>query len=128
LRERKGQMGVGGKVKVSGSDPFEKLLDKIPSGARLSEGTAAPLESDPAVPFRIARTRKGGWPVFVERRAAGKTVTIVRNLSGDTGALLAVLKKRCAAGGRAFTDSVEIQGDHRAKVEAILREYGKEAP
>lgn len=58
----------------------------------------------------------------MERRAAGKSVTIVRNLSGDTEGLLALLKKHCAAGGKAFADSIEIQGDHRAKVEAFLRE------
>lgn len=83
-----------------------------------------PALSKPAAPFRVARTRKGGYPISVERRAAGKTVTVVRNVSGDTEALLTMLKKRCAAGGKAFEDSVEVQGDHRDKVEAFLREQG----
>jgi translation initiation factor 1 len=74
--------------------------------------------------FRVARTRKGEYPIFLERRAAGKTVTIVRNLSGDTNALLALLKRHCAAGGKAFADCVEIQGDHRSKVNSFLREKG----
>lgn len=81
-------------------------------------------EEKPEAKFHVERTRKGGYPIFLEKRAAGKTVTIIRNLSGDTEALLALLKKRCAAGGKALVDSVEIQGDHRTKVDAFLREKG----
>jgi translation initiation factor 1 len=95
------------------------------------DGLAVPLRAkeDPPPPedkvadrpaYRIERTRKGGWPVSVERRPGGKVVTIIRSCSGDLSALLRVLKKHCAAGGVAREDSIELQGDHRAKVEAFL--------
>jgi translation initiation factor 1 len=76
----------------------------------------------PGPPFRVARTRKGGWPVHVERRAGGKTVTIISRVEGDARALLAALRKLCGAGGALRDGAVELQGDHRAKVESFLRE------
>ena len=60
----------------------------------------------------------------MEKRRAGKVVTIIRNVSGNTDVLVTALKKRCAAGGKAFADSVEIQGDHGSRVEVFLREKG----
>jgi len=57
----------------------------------------------------------------VERRAKGKQVTVVRNVRGDAEALLDLLRRGCGAGGVARDGMVEVQGDHRAKVEAILR-------
>jgi translation initiation factor 1 (eIF-1/SUI1) len=74
--------------------------------------------------FKVEKTKKGGYPVFLERRSAGKTVTVVRNVSGEAEALLTLLKKQCAAGGKAYEDSVEVQGEHCAKVEKILRDMG----
>jgi translation initiation factor 1 len=60
--------------------------------------------------------------VTVEKRARGKVVTVVRNISGDGASLLKDLKRRCGAGGVVREDSIEIQGDHREKVEAYLEE------
>jgi len=108
------------------SSPFSKLVGVFPDAP--AKESAPPsgktTSAKPAPPFRVARTRKGGYPISVERRAAGKTVTVIRNVSGDAEALLSVLKKRCAAGGKSFGDSVEVQGDHCDKVEAFLREQG----
>lgn len=75
---------------------------------------------EPAL-FEVGRTRKGRWDVGVERRAGGKVVTVIRNVRGDAGALLTLLRRRCGAGGVARDGMVEVQGDHRGKVEAILR-------
>ncbi|MEX2015691.1 MAG: translation initiation factor [Candidatus Hydrogenedentales bacterium] len=72
--------------------------------------------------FSVARTRKGGWPVRTERRAAGKTVTVVERVSGDANALLAALRKRCGAGGAVREGTVEIQGDHCKAIAAYLDE------
>jgi translation initiation factor 1 (eIF-1/SUI1) len=47
---------------------------------------------------------------------------VIRNVDGDAEALLSVLKKRCGAGGVVREGAVEVQGDHRTKVEAFLAE------
>lgn len=127
MKEKTKRVDVSGPASSLTSNPFAQL-GAMPA-ERLSEAPAAPpqakpREAAPLRPFRIEKTRKGGYPIFVEKRAAGKMVTIIRNVSGDTDALLTLLKKRCAAGGKAFEDSVEIQGDHRSKVETLLREQG----
>ncbi len=106
------------------NNPFAALGegrgDLPPGNAPVTE--AAPTENAPAQPYRIAKTRKGGLPVTVEKRARGKVVTVVRNISGDGASLLKDLKRRCGAGGVVREDSIEIQGDHREKVKAYLKE------
>lgn len=103
-------------------NPFAALRGAVPEKLPAGPDKPSPVNVNP--PFRIERTRKGGYPIAMERRAAGKSVTIIRNVSGDVDALLSLLKKHCAAGGKAFEDSVEVQGDHGAKIEAFLREKG----
>jgi translation initiation factor 1 len=104
------------------SNPFAQLGETKPETHQ--EAPPQAPQPKPKANFTVGRTKKGDYPIFMEKRAAGKSVTIIRNLSGDTEALLALLKKHCAAGGKAFADSVEIQGDHRDKVRAFLRERG----
>lgn len=84
-----------------------------------SAPAAVPLVS---APYRVAKTKKGNYPVFVEKRAKGKVVTVIRNVSGDRETLAALLKKKCGAGGRVEADTVEIQGDQKSAVERVLRE------
>jgi translation initiation factor 1 len=57
----------------------------------------------------------------------GKTVTVIRGLPERGGALearAAELKRLCGAGGGVKDGAVEIQGDHRERVAARLRELG----
>jgi translation initiation factor 1 (eIF-1/SUI1) len=131
-QERNGMGGKKERVDTSAeaatltSNPFAELLGNFAGTVRESpKDTPEKPAAKPKVrAFSVARTKKGGYLIFLERRAAGKSVTILRNVSGDTEALLALLKKRCAAGGKAFPDSVEVQGEHAAKIEAFLREQG----
>jgi len=105
-------------------NPFAALA---PGGAPAPEPEPATTpKAGPDTPppsFRVARTRKGGMPVFLEKRPNGKNVTVVRNISGDLDAALTALKKLCGAGGTARDDTIEIQGDHRERVEAFLRQH-----
>ncbi|MBI2421620.1 MAG: translation initiation factor [Candidatus Hydrogenedentes bacterium] len=100
--------------------PFARALGRL-EGA-LPPGPAAPAAVSKAapVPWKIEKTRKGGWPLAVERRGGGKEVTILRNVSGDLKALLRELQKTCGAGGTAREDSVEIQGSHIAAIARFL--------
>ena len=63
----------------------------------------------------------------VENRASGKQVTVVAGLPRNAGWLEALckdLKKACGAGGSVGEDSVEIQGDHRERLRALLAKKG----
>jgi len=104
------------------SNPFEQLTALLPDVPPSNE---PPPEAPPVSPaFTIMRTKKGGLPIAVERRAAGKSVTIVKNVSGDTHLLCELLKKHCAAGGKASNDAVEIQGNHLAAIESFIKAHG----
>jgi translation initiation factor 1 len=82
-------------------------------------------------PKTVTRTTTG--PVKVRRETAGrkgKTVTTVFNLplnDNDIRDLAGKLKKRCGVGGSAKDGVIEIQGDHRDTVLAVLRADGFEA-
>lgn len=79
--------------------------------------SAPPQEQQP----RIFRDRKG---------RGGKVVTVVRDLQlsdDDLNALGKQLKKKCGAGGTIKDGNIEIQGDHREKVESELLKLGYRA-
>jgi translation initiation factor 1 len=67
---------------------------------------------------RIARSRGG-------RR--GKTVTVIAGVPGTSAereTLAASLKRLCGSGGTVKDTGIEIQGDHRDRLAAHLRELG----
>ncbi|MFM1921854.1 MAG: hypothetical protein RLZZ303_3488 [Candidatus Hydrogenedentota bacterium] len=104
------------------NNPFAALSGGGPLDARSSE----PQPDTTVAPrFRVARTRNGGWPLRLEKRAGGKVATIVERIEGDAGALLSVLKKNLATGGHAKADTLELQGDHRQAVTAYLDETAR---
>jgi len=66
--------------------------------------------------------------VFREKGGrGGKTMTVVRGLSGDLNAVAKDLKRHCATGGSVKDGAIEIQGDHREKVVARLLAAGYRA-
>jgi translation initiation factor 1 len=77
---------------------------------------------DEAVPDRIVarlRIEKAG------RR--GKTVTVVEGLPRNTDFLKGLakeLKRACGTGGTVVENRVELQGDHREKLRAVLAAKG----
>jgi len=57
----------------------------------------------------------------------GKTVTVVEGLPKNRvflKALIGELKKACGSGGKAGESHVEIQGDHRDSLRALLQRKG----
>ena len=77
-----------------------------------------------------ASTASGDGIVRVGRESkgrGGKTVTLVRGLALDEAALAALgkrLRSACGAGGAVKDGVLEIQGDHRERVAALLAEAG----
>ena len=66
--------------------------------------------------------------VSLERKGrGGKTVTVVSGLRGseaDLKTIAAELKRRCGTGGTLKDGLVEIQGDHRDTLVAVLKAKG----
>ena len=91
----------------------EKLLDQCacPRGA---SGKVMLRKDQPA---RVGR----------EKRRKGKTMTVITGLdpvASNLRAILGQLKAACAAGGTISQGRIEIQGDHRGRVLAILQNLG----
>ncbi len=80
-----------------------------------------------------ARAPLADGPVRVSRESKGhrgKTVTIVRGLSGDDAALAALAKQlrtACGSGGTSKDGVVLVQGDHVARVLEWLAQRGLHA-
>jgi translation initiation factor 1 len=81
-------------------------------------------------PARPTQQRAAGGRVRVKRETAGrrgKAVTTVYDVPLDDAGLRELagrLKKRCGVGGSAKNGVIELQGDHRDVVVAMLREAG----
>ncbi|MEW5760029.1 MAG: stress response translation initiation inhibitor YciH [Candidatus Thermoplasmatota archaeon] len=65
--------------------------------------------------------------ISAEKRRYGKVVTIVAGLEKgkiDIEELARKLKTKCASGGTVKDGNIELQGDHKKKVEDVLKELG----
>jgi translation initiation factor 1 len=77
-----------------------------------------------------AKTPLGDGVVRVSRESkgrGGKTVTLVRGLALDEAALAALgkrLRSACGTGGTVKEGVLEVQGDHGARVIALLQDEG----
>ena len=78
----------------------------------------AKTQPPPAAPVRVRLERQG---------RGGKVVTVVDGLPGHPARIEEIaktLKSRCGAGGTVAGRIVEVQGDHRDRVVALLVEMG----
>ena len=65
--------------------------------------------------------------ITTAKRRYGKIVTIVEGINTsdiNIDDLARQLKTKCAAGGTVKDEKIELQGDHKKKVEAVLQELG----
>jgi len=92
-----------------------------PDAAADQRASLASLAS--SAPYTVTASKKGGFPVTVQSRARGKTVTVIHNVSGDVEALLGDLKRAVGGGGVVRDGNVEVQGDHSLKVQALLLKF-----
>ncbi len=68
--------------------------------------------------------------ITTDTRRYGKMMTIVSGMdenSIDVPGLLSKLKSKCACGGAYKDGHIELQGDHRAKVQKVLADMGYDA-
>ena len=65
--------------------------------------------------------------ISIDSRRYGKTVTVIDGIDEndiDINDLAKKLKNRGAAGGTCKDGRIELQGDHKKKVKAVLEEMG----
>jgi translation initiation factor 1 len=65
--------------------------------------------------------------IYSMKRRYGKIVTIIEGIDSsdiDLDDLARKLKTRCASGGTVKDGRIELQGEHRRKVEKVLNEMG----
>ena len=94
---------------------------------RLVYSTEGPIAPSPEAESPAPAAGKGGIRIRLDRRASGRLVTVVSGVPGGPAAVAALgrdLRAACGAGGTARADTVELQGDHRDKVEAALAQRG----
>ena len=100
------------------------------------KGRVCPRCGWPAADCRCAATLSAGREevpeklvakLRLEKRASGKSVTVVDGLPDNTE-LLAKLakewKKACGTGGSAAAGSIELQGDQRERLRDLLQKHG----
>jgi len=115
-----GTRGVRGRFAYDRAVGNDRLVYSTGDGDRRRRDKAATsAQSGPQLPddgvVRVFR-EKGG--------RGGKTVTVIRGLSGDLSAVASELKRLCGSGGAVKDRTIEIQGDHREKVIARLQAAG----
>lgn len=88
-------------------------------------GSAPDATSTPkALAQELSRTTKGAR-IRLEKRASGRVVTVIAEIPGtpsEIEALARLLKTRCGTGGSMKDLDIELQGDRRDAVVAVLRE------
>lgn len=129
MSKQKQRVEVSGTAEPLMDNPFAALAEKLPKDLPREHPAGgnpprAEILRPEKLPFRVDRTRKGGYDIAFEHRAKGKGVTVLRRVQGDAEALLKALKRKCGAGGTVNGDAVELQGDHRVAIEQFLRGEG----
>lgn len=103
-----------------GYEAFAALAPAVKAPQAVSIAPAPPASPPTSSTFRVKKSRKGNWPLALEKRGGGKVITVLSKVEGDKSALLAALRKHCGAGGAVREGAVEIQGDQREKVVQFL--------
>jgi translation initiation factor 1 len=88
------------------------------------------LRKKKSQPVRVQAPPPSQQTVYLHRDSkgrGGKAVTLVKNTllaEEDLKALAKQLKQVCGSGGTVKDGQIEIQGEHREKIAAFLRERG----
>jgi translation initiation factor 1 len=104
--------------------PDSRLVYSTEGGFDADAAKARPPR--PSAPA-AAPGRGGGIRISLDRRASDRVVTVVTGLPGspaEVAALAKELKTACGTGGTVKDGALELQGDHRGRVESVLGARG----
>jgi translation initiation factor 1 len=108
--------------------PPETRLAYSTEGGVAADDRGAPRKTRPDVrPSPAPAAGRGGIRISLDRRASDRVVTVVTGLPGspaEVAALAKELKTACGTGGTVKDGALELQGDHRPRVEAVLDARG----
>jgi translation initiation factor 1 len=102
--------------------PDSRLVYSTDGGVAPGRGEARPARTS-ARPAPTPAGGRGGLRISLDRRASDRVVTVVTGLPGSTAEVAALakeLKSACGTGGTVKDGALELQGDHRTRVEAVL--------
>ena len=106
--------------------PDSRLVYSTEGGAS-SEYRSEPRKARSGARAAPAPSGRGGIRITLDRRASDRLVTVVTGLPGspaEVAALAKELKTACGTGGTVKDGALELQGDHRPRVEAVLDARG----
>jgi translation initiation factor 1 len=122
-------MSTSGKIPTDGGQSLAQNPFGALSGAALPAAGAAPAGAPPSA-LRAPPAKNRGR-VDIKRTTAGrggKTVTLVSGFVGiglpEKEQLAKRMRNACGCGGTVKDGDIEIQGDQREKIAAILTEAG----
>lgn len=101
-----------------------------PASCRCRRTKGADKRIRPSPSARGARPKPADGVVRVGRSTQGRKGKVVTTIDGvplrgeALGALVAQLKSQCGAGGAVKDGSIEIQGEHRDRLVALLAAHG----
>ena len=104
-------INIKSSVNTVEDDSLDELLDELDSNTDLNR-TNQPVS------------------ISVDERRYGKTVTVVAGFdvpSSTLESLASALKSSLATGGTVDGDTIELQGDHRDRLPALLADHGYDA-
>jgi translation initiation factor 1 len=106
--------------------PDSRLVYSTEGGAS-AEYRSEPRKVRTGARVAPAAAGRGGIRITLDRRASDRVVTVVTGLPGspaEVAALAKELKTACGTGGTVKDGALELQGDHRPRVEAVLDARG----
>lgn len=121
--KKKKRVDVSGQGQTLPDDRFACLAtlldDPLPEHQGV-DGTSEDKKDCEKREFSVKKTRKGNFHVSLKKLPGNRVLTVIHNIEGDGSKLLKELKKTCGAGGKLRGDTIELQGDHREAVTALL--------
>ncbi len=92
---------------------------------RLAYSTGGAVTQAPRTLAAEMERKTKGARIRLEKRASGRVVTVIADVPGtpiEIETLAKLLKTRCGTGGSIKDLDIELQGDRREAVQAVLRE------